>query len=161
MGQLKTFIQESITLPNSNEMVLTNIKTIDNVNQITRRVDTIYPQFSGSGIEIARFVDSEPQQVAGSFVKDTVKYIRVTNLDKAIPCYIYLIQTNVESAVFQLDAGKSLIFSNGLFIASNTTDYVDETYVDQLYYADFASYDVMKAKASGSAVQLEYLIASS
>jgi hypothetical protein len=161
MGQLKTFIQESITLPNSNEMILTNTKTIDNVNQIARRVDTIYPQFSGSGIEIARFVGSEQQQVAGSFVKDTVKYIRVTNLDANIPCYIYLIQTDVESTVFQLDAGKSLIFSNGLFIASNTTDYVDETYVDQLYYADFASYDVMKAKASGSAVQLEYLIASS
>ena len=161
MGQLKTFIQESITLPNSNEMILTNTKTIDGVNQITRRVDTIYPQFSGSGIEIARFVDSEQQQVAGSFVKNTVKYIRITNLDTAIPCYVYLIQTNVESTVLQLDAGKSLIFSNGLFIASNTADYVDETYADQLYYSDFNSYDVMKAKASGSAVQLEYLIASS
>ena len=59
MGQLKTFIQESITLPNSNEMVITNTKTISDVNQITRRIDTVYPQFSGSGIEIARFVDSE------------------------------------------------------------------------------------------------------
>lgn len=161
MGQLKTFIQESITLPNSNEMVITNTKIINDVNQITRRVDTIYPQFSGSGIEIARFVDSEEQQTAGSFVKDTVKYIRVTNLNTTIPCYIYLIQTNVESSIFQLDAGKSLIFSNGLFIASTAADYVDETYVDQLYYADFTSYDVIKAKASGSAVQLEYLIASS
>jgi hypothetical protein len=161
MGQLKTSIQESIKLPNSNEMVIVNTKTIDDVNQITRRVDTIYPQFSGSGIEIARFVDSEEQQVAGSFVKDTVKYIRITNLNTTIPCYIYLIKTNVESTVLTLDAGKSLMFSNGLFIASNATDYVQETYADQLYYSDFTSYDVMKAKASGSAVQLEYLIASS
>ena len=161
MGQLKTFIQESITLPNSNEMVITNTKTISDVNQITRRLDTIYPQFSGSGIEIARFVDSEEQQTAGSFVKNTVKYMRVTNLDTTIPCYIYLIKTDEESTLFTLDAGKSLIFSNGLFNASSTTDYVDESYVDEMYYSDFISYDVMKAKASGSAVQLEYLIASS
>lgn len=161
MGQLKTFIQESITLPNSNEMVITNTKTISDVNQITRRLDTIYPQFSGSGIEIARFVDSEQQQTAGSFVKNTVKYIRVTNLDANIPCYIYLIKTNQESALFTLDAGKSLVFSNGLFNASSTADYVAESYVDEMYYSDFTSYDTMKAKASGSAVQLEYLIASS
>ena len=45
-----------------------------------RRTDTIAPAFSGSGIEILKFSDSEEQQTAGSFVRDTVKYMRFTNL---------------------------------------------------------------------------------
>ena len=56
------------------------LEVIKDVNQIMKRTDTIAPTFSGSGIEILRFVDSEEQQTAGSFVRDTVKYMRFTNL---------------------------------------------------------------------------------
>ena len=79
-GSLKVLIQESITLPNKNEEICINEVTIPGVAQTVRRVDTISTTFSGSGIEILKFVDSEEQQTAGSFVRDTVKYMRFTNL---------------------------------------------------------------------------------
>ena len=62
-----------------------------------KRTDTIAPTFSGSGIEILRFVDSEEQQTAGSFVRDTVKYMRFTNLCKTNFVSLYLIQDSPEA----------------------------------------------------------------
>ena len=55
-GSLKVLIQESITLPNKNEEICINEVTIPGVAQTVRRVDTISTTFSGSGIEILRFV---------------------------------------------------------------------------------------------------------
>ena len=80
-GSLEVFIKESITLPNGNEEVATNSIKIPNVNQLVRRIDTISSHWEGTGVEILRFVDDESSQVAGSFVRDTVKYLRFTNLD--------------------------------------------------------------------------------
>ena len=56
-GDLKVTIQESITLPNKNEEICTNTVTISGVSQTTRRTDTISTTFSGSGVEILKFVD--------------------------------------------------------------------------------------------------------
>ena len=91
-GSLKVLIQESIRLPNKNEEICINEVIIPDVNQIMRRTDTISTTFSGSGVEILRFVDSEEQQTAGSFVRDTVKYMRFTNLCTQHYCSLYLIQ---------------------------------------------------------------------
>ena len=81
MADLTVTLQEQITLPNNNIEKTSNVKVISGVNQTVRRIDTISTTFSGSGVEILKFVDSEPQQTAGSFVKSDVKYIRITNLD--------------------------------------------------------------------------------
>ena len=43
---------------------------------------------------------------------------------------------------------------------SSVADYVAEGYVDEMYYSSFQSMDTIKAKASGSNVQLEYFVAS-
>ena len=80
-GSLEVFIRESMTLPNGNEEIATNSIKIANVNQLVRRIDTISANWEGTGVEILRFVDNEASQVAGSFVRDTVKYLRFTNLD--------------------------------------------------------------------------------
>jgi hypothetical protein len=161
MADLITTITEEITLPNKNIQKSTNRKVISGVNQINRRLDTITTSFSGTGIEIIRFTDNEESQVAGSFVRDTVKYIRITNLDTTNYCSIYLIKTNEESILFKLDAGKSLVFSNAEFNGSQNSDYVVDDYVDATYYSSFTTLDVIKAKANTANVQLEYLVASS
>ena len=161
MADLITTITEEITLPNKNIQRSTNRKVISGVNQINRRLDTITTSFSGTGIEIIRFTNSEEDQVAGSFVRDAVKYIRITNLDNTNYCTIYLIKTDEESTLFKLDAGKSLVFSNAEFNASQDGDYVAESYVDETYYSSFTTLDVIKAKANTANVQLEYLVASS
>ena len=106
MADLKITLQESITLPNRNVETLHNTTVISGVNQILRRTDTIATDFSGSGIEILKFVDSEEQQTAGSFVKEDVKYLRITNLDNTNSALIYLVDTNEEFVIFKLEAKK-------------------------------------------------------
>ena len=174
VGQLEVTINESITLPNGNREVATNNVTIAGVNQIVRRVDTISSFWEGTGVEILRFVDNEASQVAGSFVRDTVKYMRFTNLCTSNFLSLYLIQdspdaqnpntTNVGSGddgLFKLDPGKSMVFSNGQFDSNNFYDYVVEGYVDEQYFAGFASLSSIKAKADTKDVQIEYFVASS
>ncbi len=113
-------IAESITLENGNQMNTFNTVSIPNISQIIRRIDTIATTFSGSGIEIIKFVDSEEQQTAGSFVKSDVKYLRFTNISSTGSAEIYLISTGNESSIFTLNAGKSLMFDNSEFNSTST-----------------------------------------
>ena len=115
---------------------------------------------SSSGIEILKFVDSEEQQTAGSFVKTDVKYIRFTNLSTTGNAIIYLIKTDKESTLLNLDPGKTLILNDAEINASSVADYMAEGYVDEMYYSSFQSMDTIKAKAIGSNIQLEYFVAS-
>ena len=174
VGQLEVTINESITLPNGNREVATNNVTIAGVNQIVRRVDTISSYWEGTGVEILRFVDNEASQVAGSFVRDTVKYLRFTNLDDTNYLSLYLIQDSPDAqspntgnvgsgdeGVFKLDPGKSMMLSNAQFESSNFYDYVVEGYVDIAYYSSFASLYSIKAKANTSDIKIEYLVGSS
>ena len=144
------------------------------VKQIIKRNDTIAPAYSGSRIEILRFLDSEEQQTAGSFVRDTVKYMRFTNLCSTNFISLYLIQDSPEAqnpntgnvgsgdeSLFKLDAGKSMVFSNAQFQGTDYYDYVVEGYVDIQYFSSFASLSSIKAKADIANVQIEYFVASS
>lgn len=161
MGNLTVTVSEQIILPNNNFETATNTKIISDVNQVLRRTDTIVSTFSGSGQQILAFVDSEAQQVAGSFVRDTVKYIRITNLSTTTACDIYLVQTDEDETLFQLDAGKSLMLPNAYFDSSNSTQYVAGDYVDQLYFTSFTTLDSIMAKSQSGSLQLEYFVASS
>jgi hypothetical protein len=160
MANLYVTITEEITLPNNTTEKTNVFKTISNVNQIVRRVDTISTRFSGSGVEIIRFCDSESEQTGGAFVKSDVKYIRITNISPTYSCIIYLLDTNVESSLFDLPAGQTLMFANTDLNASSANDYVVESYVDEMYYSDFTYIDSIKAKAISGSVQLEYFVAS-
>lgn len=173
-GSLEVFIRESILLPNGNEEVATNSIKIPGVNQLVRRIDTISSHWEDTGVEILRFVDDEASQVAGSFVRDTVKYLRFTNLDCTNYLSLYLIQNSPDSynpntqglgsgdeGVFKIDPGKSMMLSNAQFESSNYYDYVVEGYVDIQYYSGFASLYSIKAKANAHDVRIEYLVGSS
>jgi hypothetical protein len=161
MADLTVTIQENITLPNGNKENLFNSHIISGVNQTLRRIDTIATNFSGSGIQLLKFVDSEEEQVAGSFVKSDVKYIRITNLDSENYVLIYILNISQESVLFKLEAGKSLMFGNADFNASQNGDYVVTGIGDEDYYSSFIYYDTIKAKAEVANVQLEYFVASS
>ena len=173
-GSLEVFIRESMTLPNGNEEIATNSIKIANVNQLVRRIDTISANWEGTGVEILRFVDNEASQVAGSFVRDTVKYLRFTNLDCDNYLSLYLIQNSPDAqspntgdvgsgdeGVFKIDPGKSMMLSNAQFESSNYYDYVVEGYVDLQYFSSFASLYSIKAKANAADVRIEYLVGSS
>ena len=173
-GSLEVFLRESITLPNGNEEIATNTVKIPNVNQLVSRIDTISADWEDTGVEILRFVDDEASQVAGSFVRDTVKYMRFTNLDHLNYLSLYLIQNSPDSyspntsnvgsgdeGVFRIEPGKSMMFSNAQFDSSNYYDYVVEGYVDIQYFSQFASLYSVKAKANNADVRIEYLVGSS
>jgi len=161
MADLTVTVKEEILLPNNNVESTNNITIIEGVNQVVRRIDTITTTFSGSGIEILKFVDSESQQVAGSFVKQDTKYIRITHISGSSPVKLYILQKDEESVLFELQPKKTFMLGNAEFNASQAGDYVDESYVDETYYSSFVNFDTIKAKASGSNVQLEYFVASS
>ena len=173
-GSLTVTINESIELPNGNLESAINRKIIPGVCQLVRRIDTISSKWENTGVELLRFVDDESSQVAGSFVRDTVKYMRFTNLDANNYVSIYLIQDSPDAqspntgnegsgdeGVFKLDPGKSLMFSNAQFDSTNYYDYVVEGYVDIKYFSDFASLYSIKAKANNQDVRIEYLVGSS
>ena len=161
MADLKVTITEHITLPNRNVETTNNFTTITGVNQIVRRLDTIAANYSGSGIEILKFVDSEEQQTAGSFVKSEVKHVRLTNLNTGSKVDLYLQSTNSESVAIELPAGRSIMLGNININATSPGDYAEPGYVEESYCGDLIYYDTIKAKASGSSVQIEYLVASS
>ena len=70
MSNLTVTVSEQILLPNNNIETAVNTKVISDVNQVMRRTDTIVTASSGSGQQLLAFVDSEAQQIAGSFVRD-------------------------------------------------------------------------------------------
>lgn len=160
MATLNVTVTENITLPNGNVENLSNTQNIPGINQTVRRIDTVTTNFSGSGVEIIKFVDSEAEQTAGSFVKSQVKYVRITNLDGTNNVMIYLIDSNEESVIFKLEPKKCLMFGNADFNATQNADYVLEGIFDEDYYSTFVYYDTIKAKALNAPVQLEYFVAS-
>jgi len=160
MANLYVTITEEITLPNNNIEKTNNFKTISGINQVVRRIDTIASTFSGSGIEILKFVDSEEQQTAGSFVKSDVKYIRITHILGSSDAIIYLTGDNQESTLLNLSPGKSIILNDSDINSTSVADYMFDGYVDETYYSGFSFLNTIKAKAVSSSIQLEYFVAS-
>jgi hypothetical protein len=159
MGRLISNLDERVILDDGKSSITSHSATIEDVGQFTRRLDTISTKFSGSGIEILRFVDSEEESVAGSFVKGDVRYIRISNLT-ACNVDLYFIKSNEESTIFNLDGEKTFMLGNGKFNASSTFDYVVEGYVDPTYYSSLVGIDTIKAKAYPSSSLLEIVVAS-
>jgi len=161
MANLYVTITEEITLPNTTTEKTNVFKTISGINQIVRRVDTIATTFSGSGVEILRFCDSEEEQTGGAFVKADVQYVRITNLSTQYNTSIYLIANNGnESALLSLDPGKTIMLGNADINTPSIGDYVVDGYVDETYYSDFTYINSIKAKAISGSTQLEYFVAS-
>jgi hypothetical protein len=161
MANLYVTITEEITLPNNTTEKTYVFKDIPGINQILRRVDTIATTFSGSGIEIIRFCNSEEEQTGGAFVKSQVQYIRITNLSTQYNTSVYLIANdNTESAIFDIAPGKTIMLGDTDINTPSINDYVVDGYVDEAYYSDFIYLSSIKAKAISGSTQLEYFVAS-
>ena len=157
MGRLISNLDERVILDDGKSSITSHSATIEDVGQFTRRLDTISTKFSGSGIEILRFVDSEEESVAGSFVKGDVRYIRISNLT---PCNVDLYFIKSNNKALSLDGEKTFMLGNGKFNASSVSDYVVEGYVDPTYYGNLVGIDTIKAKAYPSSSLLEIVVAS-
>jgi hypothetical protein len=161
MADLYVNITEEITLPNNTTQRTNVFKSITGINQILRRIDTIATTFSGSGIEIIRFCNSEEEQTGGAFVKQDVQYIRITNLSTQYDTIVYLVANdNTESAIFNLTPGKTIMLGDTDITTPTANNPVVDGYVDETYYSDFIYLSSIKAKAISGSTQLEYFVAS-
>lgn len=161
MANLFVTITEEILLPNNNREKTNNVTTISGINQIVRRIDTIATTFSGSGVEILRFCNSEEEQTGGAFVKSDIKYIRITNISQTHDTSIYLIANDgTESALLNLNPGKTLMLGDADINTPSTNDYLIDGYVDETYYSSLTYINSIKAKAISGSTQLEYFVAS-
>lgn len=160
MGKFTSTISETVLLDNGKRDHSINTVQFTDITQVTTKCDRIMPIWSGSGIEILRFVDSEEEQIAGSYVKDKVEYIRVSNLSATDDCEIFYLKTNDEYFSTVLGPNKSWIGGSAEFSSLSSTDYVEAGIWDTDYYSEVSGLNVIKAKASGSAVDLEIIVAS-
>lgn len=161
MSTLNITLQEKITDSDGFVSYINNTQTIEGINQIFTFTDTISPTPLGDGIEILRFVDNEDHQVAGSLVRSKVKYVRITNKDKVNSCDITLVRLLDDKTVtIQIQPQHHLLLPSIDFNFADVNDYVEEGYVDMVYYASFDKIKTIQAQANISPIELQYIVAS-
>ena len=99
-------LTESITL-NGSQQGATNTQTIDDVNEVSKRIVTV-PTTETTIVAFAATVSQ------GTFIAGDVRYIRLTNKDDAN--FVYLVFKNEYSNEFciKLDKGQSYIYNPDL-----------------------------------------------
>ena len=103
-------ITEAITL-NGSAQGATNSITVDNVNEIVKRIVSVPTTESGLiGFSTTLETDLAKSYLAGQFDEDDVRYIRITNKDDTNHVtLVFKSEGDAEFAVL-LDAGHSFIY---------------------------------------------------
>lgn len=103
-------ITEAITL-NGSAQGATNSITVDNVNEIVKRIVSVPTTESGLiGFSTTLETDLAKSYLAGQFDEDDVRYIRITNKDDTNHVtLVFKSDSDAEFAVL-LDAGHSYIY---------------------------------------------------
>ena len=161
MADLTVNIRESINLGGGVQR--TDFTTvISDINQVVRRIDTVGATTDGNGtVEIIRFTDNESTQTAGSFVRDTVKYVRITNLNESTDVEVYLIPDIDNNIVYTVKPKRTIMLTSADSRIDDFADYVDNTYVEASYLTNFTQLHSIRAKSLGDPCAIEYFIASS
>lgn len=162
MGKILVTLREEHLWQGSNANKSEKVYSYEGVEQVLQRTDIITHREFGSGIEILRIVDSESEQVAGSFVRNTVKYMRFSHVSGSSDCELLLTRDNEDQGVmFTLTPGNSIILGNEQIATSNVESIVDVSYVDFTYFSKKDNFDSVKARGIDGDIKLEYVIASS
>jgi len=133
-------ISEEIEL-NGKKLGSSNIHKIISINEVSERIVTALT----SGTVILAF---DGAAAAGTFVRDNVKYVRITNLDNSNFVRLAL-KTDGTDVHIKLPALDSFILSSGLAGAVNDSS-----------AASFDSISDVKAWADTADVDLELFVAS-
>lgn len=161
MGNIVVTVREDHQWQGENADVNQRVYTYSGIEQVLRRTDVITNEQFDSGIELITIVDDESRQTAGSFVKDSIKYMRFTNTGLNT-IELAFQKNNIDQGVlFTLEAGQNIIFGSDQFASSDMGHIVDSTYVDFTYFSEKGSFDSIKARSLQNTSKLEYIIASS
>ena len=165
MAKLKVDIRESIEL-NNNKYDNFNSYVIDEINEISKRITTV-PVTEQDLISISGSMG------AGAFLTNDVRYIRFTNIGNSVDpkAHVRLTFKNTNDAEFAVVIPNgSSFFHNGVsgsgvtgtIAAAATALSGSQLFLSASGVTDgvFGSLSLITAKSSGSACDLEYIVAS-
>ena len=159
---LKLSIRETITL-NNNKYDSFITKEITNVNEYSKRIITV-PTTSQDIIKVSGSIGP------GAYITEDVKYIRITNLDSNNHVNLTFKNSRTPSGLtdefaLKLDEGHSFIYpgltTGGVSASMVAADNATAVSVGGADLLSMGSLTHVAAQASGSAVDLELIIASS
>lgn len=132
---------ETITL-NGVDQGGTVTETISNVTQIAKSIVNI-------GTSVADILGFGSVNAQGQYIRTSVKYIRVTNLDDTNFIVLGLSKTGADTFYIKLEAGKSITFGN------------DDLEIDASggAFSAFVEADNISAMADTAACDLELFVA--
>lgn len=90
------------------------------------------------------------QDAAGTFVRDKMKYLRITNKDTVNYARIRVKKNGADASDVKLDAGQSMMMGNAKVSVSETAS----------AFITFQDADSVSGQAYGAAVDIDYFIAS-
>ena len=117
-------------------------RTIENIAEADRRVMTVDSSNESDLIEL----NSDNGQ--GKFVRSSIKYIRITNLDNTNFIRVRFKKSGAETADVKVDAGATFMLSSGSMDADTSAG----------AFSAFVDIDNISAQADTADVDIEYVV---
>ena len=117
-------------------------RTINNIAEADRRVMTID---SANEIDIIELNSNNGQ---GKFIRSSIRYIRITNLDNTNFLRVRFKKSGAETADVKVDAGATFMLSSGSMDADTSAG----------AFSAFVDIDVISAQADTADVDIEYVV---
>lgn len=117
-------------------------RTIENIAEADRRVMTID---SSNEIDLIELNSDNGQ---GKFVRSSIKYIRITNLDNTNFIRVRFKKSGAETADVKVDAGATFMLSSGSMDADTSAG----------AFSAFVDIDNISAQADTADVDIEYVV---
>jgi len=144
-----TVVPSTGTVTISEQLVLAGVdrggshtRTITNIAEADRRVMTID---SANEIDIIELNSNNGQ---GKFVRSSIRYIRITNLDNTNFLRVRFKKSGAETADVKVDAGATFMLSTGSMDADTSAG----------AFSAFVDIDVISAQADTADVDIEYVV---
>ena len=119
-------------------------RTIENIAEADRRVMTVD---SSNEIDIIELNSDNGQ---GKFVRSSIRYIRITNLDNTNWIRVRFKNSGAETADVKVDAGATFMLSTGSMDADTAAG----------AFSAFVDIDNISAQADTADVDIEYVVLS-
>ena len=144
-----TVTQSTATVTRSEQLVLggtdrggSHTRTIENIAEADRRVMTVD---SSNEIDLIELNSDNGQ---GKFVRSSIKYIRITNLDNTNFIRVRFKKSGAETADVKVDAGATFMLSSGSMDADTSAG----------AFSAFVDIDNISAQADTADVDIEYVV---
>jgi hypothetical protein len=146
-----TVVPSTATVTISEQLVLGGVdrsgahtRTIENIAEADRRVMTVD---SSNEIDIIELNSDNGQ---GKFVRSSIRYIRITNLDNTNFIRVRFKKSGAETADVKVDAGATFMLSTGSMDADTSAG----------AFSAFVDIDNISAQADTADVDIEYVVFS-